>query len=108
MAKDYSKQFYNSSAWRKLRAYIRNKYNNTCQECGEFGDQVHHIIEITPENINDPNITLNEDNLTLLCDACHNAKKRIVLNVNEGLYFDEKGNMYSNLTPPQDNDNKYF
>ena len=95
MAKEYSKWFYNSTQWRKLSAYIRNKYNHTCQECGEFGDQVHHIIEITPDNIHDTNITLNEDNLTLLCDACHNAKKKTVLDINEGLYFDENGNMHS-------------
>lgn len=96
MAKEYSKKFYNSSPWKKLSAYIRNKYDNTCQECGEFGDQVHHIEEITPENINDPNITLNENNLTLLCDKCHNAKKKKELDINEGLYFDVDGNLHSN------------
>jgi len=35
------------------------------------GDIVHHIIELTPENINDPNITLCFDNLRLVCRDCH-------------------------------------
>ena len=89
------KAFYNSEEWEIQRGQVLNEADNTCQECGEFGDQVHHIIEITPDNIHDSNITLNEDNLTLLCDACHNAKKKKVLDINEGLYFDEKGNMHS-------------
>ena len=35
------------------------------------GDTVHHKIHLTPKNINDPNITLNWDNLMLLCRDCH-------------------------------------
>ena len=32
---------------------------------------VHHIKPITPQNINDPRITLNTDNLMALCTDCH-------------------------------------
>lgn len=95
MAKDYSKAFYNSTPWRKLRKYIQEKNNYTCDECGGYGDQVHHIQEITPENINDPNITLNENNLQLLCESCHNKKRRIFSDVNEGLFFDAHGDLHS-------------
>lgn len=35
------------------------------------GDQVHHKKHLTPKNINDPEITLNWDNLELLCLDCH-------------------------------------
>ena len=35
------------------------------------GEIVHHKIELTPENIDDPGITLNWDNLELLCRFCH-------------------------------------
>jgi len=35
------------------------------------GDTVHHKVPITPENINDPEVTLNPDNLILLCRDCH-------------------------------------
>ena len=35
------------------------------------GDEVHHKIRLTPENINDPNISLNWENLEMLCKDCH-------------------------------------
>ena len=35
---------------------------------------VDHIVEITPFNKDDKDITLNEDNLQLLCVECHNTK----------------------------------
>ena len=35
------------------------------------GDEVHHKIRLTPENINDPNISLNWENLEMLCKECH-------------------------------------
>lgn len=35
------------------------------------GEIVHHVIELTPENINDENITLNYSNLELVCRNCH-------------------------------------
>ncbi len=93
MALDYARPFYNSKAWKELRLYVCQSRNWTCEECGGYGDQVHHIIEITPDNINDPNVTLNEKNLQLLCEECHNAKRREDRDVEEGLGFDENGNM---------------
>jgi len=35
------------------------------------GEIVHHKIHLTPENIHDPKIALNFDNLQLLCRDCH-------------------------------------
>lgn len=32
---------------------------------------MHHKKHLTPKNINDPEITLNWDNLELLCLDCH-------------------------------------
>lgn len=100
MALDYSKPFYNSKKWKELRLYVCESRHWTCEECGEFGDQVHHIIEITPDNINDPNITLNEDNLQLLCEECHNAKRKVERDIEDGLVFDENGNLKQ--VPPVD------
>ncbi len=37
---------------------------------------VDHIEEITESNINDCNITLNQDNLQFLCHNCHNKKTK--------------------------------
>ena len=90
MALDYSKSFYNSSAWKKLRLYVCESRMWTCEECGDYG---HHIIPITPENIDNPDVTLNERNLQLLCEECHNSKRRIEKDINDGLEFDELGNL---------------
>ena len=35
------------------------------------GEIVHHKIELTPDNIDDPEITMNYNNLELLCRQCH-------------------------------------
>ena len=99
MAKEYSKPFYNSSAWRKLSDYIRESRNHTCEECGEFASQVHHVIEITPSNINNTSITLNEDNLQLLCEDCHNKKRKKEEDINKGLKFDVNGDLVPKDTP---------
>lgn len=47
-----------------------------CENCLKKGlvvpaEEVHHKIHITPLNIDDPNITLNFDNLIALCRECH-------------------------------------
>jgi hypothetical protein len=41
----------------------------------------HHKIELTLDNIDDANITLNPDNIEVLCHACHNAAHRRFGNV---------------------------
>lgn len=35
------------------------------------GEIVHHKTELNANNINDPDVTLNWDNLMLLCRDCH-------------------------------------
>lgn len=74
MAKDYAKSFYNSRAWKDTQAaYMASQYY-ICERCGGVARIVHHIQYITPQNINDPNITLSWDNLEALCIDCHNAE----------------------------------
>ena len=74
--KQYAEGFYKSTAWQQCRASYVKKVNGLCENClskGLFvpGIIVHHIRHITPENVNDPGITLNHDNLELLCRDCH-------------------------------------
>lgn len=71
MAQRFSKAFYNSKRWQQVREYILKRDNYLCQHCGSPAEEVHHKVWLTPENIGDPNITINEDNLISLCKDCH-------------------------------------
>lgn len=43
-----------------------------CEECGrQQGYVVHHTIMLTPDNINNAEITLNHKNLKYVCKSCH-------------------------------------
>lgn len=72
----YAERFYKSRTWQDTReAYSKSK-GHLCEDCllkGRYtpGVIVHHIVEITPENISDPRVTLNWDNLRLVCRKCH-------------------------------------
>ena len=80
MARDFAKKFYDSKAWRECRAaYIAEreaKDGGMCETCHEKpGYIVHHKVWLTPDNINDPDITLNHDMLKYDCLECHNKEK---------------------------------
>lgn len=93
MAKEWAEPFYKSKAWRKCRhAYFIYRHG-LCERCGRPGDIVHHKIHLNPSNINNPNVTLNFDNLELLCIDCHNKEHSTKSPVADGLMFDEEGNL---------------
>jgi hypothetical protein len=72
----FAHEFYSSWTWvRCARAYKAEK-RGLCERCLKKGlivpgDEVHHKIRLTPDNINDPAVALNWDNLELLCKRCH-------------------------------------
>ena len=76
LAREFAGNFYKTAAWKAVRkAYIKS-VGGLCERCYakgliKHGDTVHHRIHLTPENINDPDVTLNPDNLILLCRDCH-------------------------------------
>lgn len=77
MAKEFAKAFYSSAAWRKCRkVFLAQRMaadGGMCERCHDKpGYIIHHKIELSPENINDPEITLNTDNLIYVCHDCHN------------------------------------
>ena len=79
MAKEYALPFYKSSAWLKCREGYIKSVGGMCEDCmarGRYtpGLIVHHIDPITPDNIMDPNVTLNWKNLRLVCKDCHEAE----------------------------------
>lgn len=91
--KPWARSFYKSKAWRDTRdAYIASRHG-LCERCGAGGKIVHHRIYLTPDNINDPAMTLNFDNLELLCQDCHNAEHHGTIPAADGLAFDEYGDL---------------
>ena len=76
MAKDFAKAFYGSPAWIGCREAYKKYKGGLCERCKAKGlivpgKIVHHKCYLTPENINNPDISLNWENLELLCKACH-------------------------------------
>lgn len=81
MAKEFAKGFYNSKQWQKCRAayiaYRKSIDGGMCESCHNVpGYIVHHKIELTPENIHDPDIALNFNNLKYDCHICHNKENK--------------------------------
>lgn len=91
--KEFARSFYLSSAWRKTRRAILERDLGLCVRCGRPGDIVHHKIYLTPENINDPDISLSADNLETLCRECHAAEHEGKAVTAAGLRFDAEGNL---------------
>lgn len=94
MAKDFAKKFYQSPNWINTRNYIMSKYNYICQKCKERpAEIVHHIIWLNASNINNPEITLGEDNLTPVCRECHALIHEGASATIDELKFDIYGNL---------------
>lgn len=69
--------FYHSKAWRDLSYLLRLK-SGKCQRCGRIADMkqlhAHHKVLLTPSNVNDVSISLNPDNIEILCNSCHDEE----------------------------------
>jgi len=70
------RQFYDSREWKSCRQSFVKYRKGLCERCLakgliEVGTEVHHKKRLTKGNINNPEITLNFDNLELLCSKCH-------------------------------------
>lgn len=90
--------FYHSGPWRRARdAYLKRRIaidGGLCEVCHyNLGDTVHHKTWLTDENVDDPEIALNEKNFCLICRDCH-AKERDPKAQRTGrYYFDSDGNI---------------
>lgn len=78
---EFAAGFYNSPEWKKCREAYRQSVGGLCERCMKRGlivpgDAVHHKTRLTPDNLNDPSITLSFDNLELLCVNCHAEEHR--------------------------------
>lgn len=79
MAREFAKGFYNSKQWKQCRAaYIKYRQSvdgGMCETCHQKpGYIVHHKTELSPDNINNPDITLSFSNLKYDCHICHNKE----------------------------------
>lgn len=92
--KEWAKCLYQSTAWRKCREkFLKSKFN-LCERCGNAAKIAHHKKYLTPKNINNPNITLNWDNLEALCQECHNKEhNKDKEALQDGLMFTEGGDI---------------
>lgn len=101
MAKDWAKQLYNSKAWKECRKQVLRRDMYTCAYCHSRAEEVHHVISLTPSNINNIYISLNPDNLISLCHDCHTKiTQGYTGDINDGYVFDENGNVVLIDTPP--------
>jgi 5-methylcytosine-specific restriction enzyme A len=94
--KPFAKKFYASKEWKKCRQSYIISVHGICERCGNAGKIVHHKILLTPNNINDPSITLNHEHLEYVCHPCHNQEHMGGTVAAKGLVFDEEGNLIKN------------
>ena len=88
MAKPFSDAFYHSKAWARAREDALKRDSYLCQRCLAGG-------EITPANIDNPDIACGLDNLVSLCDLCHKKTHGWARAgaTRQGLAFDADGNL---------------
>ena len=92
--KSWAERFYKGMAWRRVRgAYMKSKHY-LCERCGEVAKICHHKTYLTPENINNPELTLSWKNLEALCQDCHNKEHGKTKEITrDDCFFDEYGDL---------------
>ena len=101
------RQFYNSKLWNDVRKNVWLKQCLLCNRCGKpvyvdgLSDWlpkekrrtgiVHHKIYLNDSNVDDYNISINEDNLEGICKECHELEHHPNTSVRDGYSFDENG-----------------
>ena len=86
-------RFYASKKWTELRHHIIVERGCTCEVCGEIYPDTsfliaHHKIELDNNNFKDASISLNPDNIEVVCWNCHNRIH------NSGRIFNNKKSVY--------------
>ena len=81
--------FYHSMEWKRCREAYVSMRGGLCERCLERGlyvpgKIVHHKQRLDDSTINDASVSLNFENLELLCQDCHAKehavhKKRFIL-----------------------------
>lgn len=84
MARPFAKAFYSSKRWQDCRNSYAKSVHYLCENClrkGVYrpGVIVHHIEELTPLNITNPEVSTGFDNLEMLCRECHREQHKEVM-----------------------------
>lgn len=80
MAELWAAALYKSKAWREFRMALIQQRGPICARCGkncllDSSELIaHHKIALTPDNVQDVTVTLNPDNVELICFDCHNKE----------------------------------
>lgn len=88
--------FYKSPAWLAARELKIVSVSGLCERCGRIGVEVHHKERLSIDNVNDSSISLNQENLELLCRECHNKEH---LRFSNKFRFDNEGNLINPEKP---------
>ncbi len=73
--------FYTSKAWRDLSYMLKVQRGGKCERCGDimldWSKLIgHHKVELTEQNVDIPAISLNPDQIEVICCNCHNEEHR--------------------------------
>ena len=82
--------FYKSAAWQVARQIKYQEQDGRCERCKHVGEEVHHKIRLNTSNVIDPLVSVNQENLELLCKDCHNKEHNRFIKEKE---FDYDGNL---------------
>ncbi len=74
-------QFYCRKDWRDLSYKLKVERGGKCERCGDILSDYskligHHKTELTEQNVDDPNISLNPKEIEITCLDCHNKEHR--------------------------------
>ena len=93
MSKSISGAFYRGRKWIKCRNGYMSSQHYICERCGSLATICHHKIWLNSENVNDPMVVFNWDNLEALCHDCHNKEHFQTSATREDLKFDSNGKL---------------
>lgn len=93
--KQFAEKFYASQAWKDCRKAYKKSVGGLCERCLERGlykpaEIIHHKIFLNQFNVDNPEITLNWNNLVALCRDCH---ADVHSNKSNRYMIDETGNV---------------
>ena len=90
--------FYKTRMWRRVSKEYIKQVGGLCERCYQqgkivSGEIVHHKVHVTAETIDDSSITLNPDNLELVCRQCHAKEHPEMYGHDERRYKIEDGQL---------------